>query len=70
MQTNANTLPDITAIVLAVAATAAATHWAGSVVSGTQLSELYVLILGYIFGRNVPGPSAASSSEPPAGPQV
>lgn len=42
---------DAVAGVVAVAATVAATSWAGHVVSGTDLTTLYGLLLGYVFGR-------------------
>lgn len=42
---------DAVAAVVAVAATVAATSWAGKIVSGTDLTTLYGLLLGYVFGR-------------------
>jgi hypothetical protein len=55
MTVNTSTLlPDVTAIFVTVAATVAATHWAGGVVDGKDLVGLYGIVLGYVFGRNVP----------------
>lgn len=62
MKLNSSTLlPDITAIFITVSATVAATHWAGGVVDGKDLVGLYGIVLGYVFGRNVPSGSASSS---------
>lgn len=47
-------LPDCIAGVVTIAATVAATHWAGNVVDGKDLVGLYGIVLGYVFGRNVP----------------
>ena len=51
---NARFLPDVTAVCVVIAATVAATHWAGSVITGSELVGLYGISMGYVFGRNTP----------------
>lgn len=55
MNTVSKVFPDAVAAVVVVAATVAATSWAGHVVSGQDLVALFGMVMGYVFGKNASG---------------
>ena len=55
VNTVSKVFPDAVAAVVVVAATVAATSWAGHVVSGQDLVALFGMVMGYVFGKNASG---------------